>query len=71
MRCGGSYGRGILLLRSIDENNIDIVSELAYNKVADRVSVSRGVILFRETVITDNFSDLMTTEIEHAADKCR
>ena len=59
MRCGGSYGRGILLLRSIDENNIDIVSELAYNKVADRVSASRGVILFRETVITERTTSLI------------
>lgn len=39
MRCGGSYGRGTLRLRFIDENNIDIVSELAYNKDSDRVSV--------------------------------
>ena len=41
MRCGGSYGRGTLLLRFIDEKNIDIVSELAYNKDADSVSVKR------------------------------
>ena len=42
MRCGGSYGRGTLLLRFIDEKNIDIVSELAYNKDADSVSVKKG-----------------------------
>ena len=59
MRCGDSYGRGTLLLRFIDENNIDIVSELAYNKVTDRVSASRGVILLRETVITERTTSLI------------
>lgn len=59
MRCGGSYGRGTLRLRFIDENNIDIVSELAYNKVADRVSALRERILFRETVITKRTTSLI------------
>jgi len=48
MLCSGSNGRGTLLLRFIDENNIDIVSEITYNKVTDSVSATRKKTLFRE-----------------------